>query len=131
MSHRTALFGGASGVFALVENSCKLSLSDLGGEISELHLTQGHAFSTIQRQRHRKHRPFTHLALNRDLSTQKICELLDNRESQTGSSIISCCRTNPRDEILQRSSFSFFFFNANSRVRPTNSNDAFCYNAAI
>src|SRR4029077_8833312 len=42
----------------------------------------------IQRQRHRKHRPFTHLTLNRHLSAQKIHELLDNSESQTGALII-------------------------------------------
>jgi hypothetical protein len=36
------------------------------------------AFSAIQRQRHRKHRSFTHLTFNRDVSAQKIDEFLDN-----------------------------------------------------
>src|SRR5215510_5205819 len=84
--------------------------------ISEVILTQGHTISTIQRQRHRKNRSFTYLALNTDLSTQKICELLDNGESQARAAIFLDDRgislMKPLEDLIQ-----ILLFDANSGVR--------------
>src|SRR5262245_35085599 len=88
----------------------------LRGELSEVILTQGHTISTIQRQRHRKHRSFTHFTCNRNLSAQKIRELLDNSESQARAAIFLDDRgislMKPLEDLIQ-----ILLVNATSGVR--------------
>ena len=76
----------------------------------------GHTFSVLKRQRHRKDRPFTHLALNSDLPTQENHELLDNGQPQTRASIFLGGRQIPLVKLLE-DLIQILLFDPNSGVR--------------
>jgi len=85
----------------------------------------GHIFAIIQRQRDRKHRPFTHLALNHHISAQEIYELLDDSQPQTRALIFLGGRqitlVKPFEDLIQ-----IFLFVPIPVSEQTSLNDPFC-----
>ena len=108
---------------------CALSVSAV--RYPNSYLPQRHAISTIQRQRHREDRSFTHFALNSDLSTQKIHELLDNGESQTRASIFLSGRRIPSVKFLEDLDPDPSFGMPIPVSDTANFNDPFCCDAEI